>query len=85
MPRRIANALTLLSAVVCVLSAMVVGRSFFTSDGVWVRTGHQASGVVTAKARLHLFRHNRSGSKPFWFKYGSGDTAQLEVFWIIAA
>ena len=34
MPKRIANALTLLSAVVCVGSAMVVGRSLFRYDAV---------------------------------------------------
>ena len=32
MPKRIANGLTLLSAVVCVGSAMLVGRSFYRYD-----------------------------------------------------
>ncbi len=46
MPRRIANALTLVSAVVCVLSAMGVGRSFFCGYQVWTQGQIQASVAV---------------------------------------
>jgi hypothetical protein len=39
MPKRIANGLTLLSAVVCVGSALLVGRSWFRFDSVIVPIG----------------------------------------------
>jgi len=49
MPKRIANGLTLLSAVVCVGSALLVGRSFFLSDvlevSVWKSRGCRAVAI----------------------------------------
>src|SRR5688572_8582056 len=44
MPKRIANGLTLLSAVVCVGSALLVGRSFAYKDGVGIRAGPRSAG-----------------------------------------
>ncbi|HEV2293203.1 MAG TPA: hypothetical protein VGR35_05065 [Tepidisphaeraceae bacterium] len=48
MPRRLANGLTLLSAVVCVGSAMLVGRSFWRVDTVTVPVGRTTQGAIAA-------------------------------------
>jgi hypothetical protein len=55
MRRRVVNVLAVVSAVVCVLSLAVVGRSFFWLDSVVVPTGQNNScGVQTMDGQLVL-------------------------------
>ncbi len=55
MPRRVANALTLLSAVVCVGSLLLlVGRSFFLADTATVRIATTGAGAAVFTGDGHL-------------------------------
>ena len=64
MPKRIANGLTLLSAVVCVGSAMLVGRSLFQADEFFVPLGQEGGlWMGTLDGQLML------GSDPSTFNF----------------
>ena len=79
MLRRIANALTLLSAVVCVGSAMLVGRSFWRADQVWTTGRVQASiGTVDGLVILSVV-YNREADGVEVGGFRTHDSAQLRT------
>jgi hypothetical protein len=82
MPKRLANGLTLLSAVVCVGSAMLVGRSFFRSDFVRVPVGNENEcGAGTSPGQLVIWHD----PVPSYLRYDSADPAttrkDLDEIW----
>ena len=68
MPKRATNALTLLSVVVCVGSAMLVGRSFFRVDALTVPMGQQNSGGASTVNGTLMLSH---GPLPQQFRFWS--------------
>ena len=74
MPKRIANGLTLLSAVVCVGSAMLVGRSWFRMDGLAIPTSEEGC-VVFASCDAQLVVWNVPLPQPPGFS-----TAPVGIF-----
>jgi hypothetical protein len=86
MPKRIANGLTLLSAVVCVGSLALLTRSRFRVDGVTIPFNERAAmGAYTVDGRLLLW-HQRF-AKPTYARilYSNENAAQLRLgqgeFW----
>jgi hypothetical protein len=73
MPKRIANGLTLLSAVVCVRSALLVGRSWFRVDLVGTPLGQGHGGAYTLDGRLFLWQSRRV---PEFFHYYHSESAE---------
>ena len=87
MPKRIANALTLLSAVVCVGSALLVAGSWLWVNAVTIplEGGRSAIGAYAIDGRLHLW-HNRIGLRRFQrlgayfqFSHQTASAAQLRL------
>ena len=70
MPKRIANGLTLLSAVMCVGSAMLVGRSWLRADSVYVPIGQASVGVAITVDGTVMLLHATS-FRAFGFGYAS--------------
>lgn len=69
-----ANALTLLSAVVCVGSLMLVGRSFVRTDAVLISTVKEhVSSAATIDGQLWLV--HATGSDSFFYSYFSRSSA----------
>ena len=69
MPKRLANGLTLLSAVVCVGSAMLVGRSLVVTDAVTLPYWpDRQSTIVLVDGTLVVTHISRDGR----FEYGTG-------------
>ena len=77
MPKRLANGLTLLSAVVCVGSAMLVGRSFFWADSLWI-VGHVQIGITTIDGLGFVSARGRPAHKGTWlFRFDKKDSGML--------
>jgi hypothetical protein len=74
MPRRPLHVLSLVSAVVCVLSLVVVGRSFVRSDVVFVPIGHDSTCYFVSVHGQMALAHVRAYRD---FKYASVDTANV--------
>ena len=74
MPKRIANGLTLLSAVVCVGSALLVVRSFFLADSLYVPIGPARCCVaVTIDGAVMLLHELSFGG----FSHSTGSAAEV--------
>ena len=84
MPKRLANGLTLLSAVVCVLSAMLVGRSVFRMDSVFLPLGRERGGSIhVMDGRLFVARFPHGAD----YDYESRTTAEVRptLNWVWAS
>ncbi len=90
MPKRLANGLTLLSAVVCVASAMLVGRSFYREDQVYSYNAQNHVVAQTAYGQLFLRHHHPTfASKTPWWSWSVShrpvvskrDLAHLDSLW----
>ncbi|MDQ3441335.1 MAG: hypothetical protein M3478_13400 [Planctomycetota bacterium] len=90
MPRRMANVLTLVSAVVCVGSAMVVGRSFFREDQVYSSNAQNHVVAQTTCGQLFLRHHHPTfASKTPWWSWSVShrrvvsrrDLVDLDFLW----
>jgi hypothetical protein len=66
MRRRVINALTLVSAVVCVGSALLVGRSFFRVDVVRVPASPGSVGATAFDAKLILWESPIPGDRRYF-------------------
>jgi hypothetical protein len=82
MRRRVVNVLAGVSAVVCVLSLGVVGRSFFWSDALWVPIGqNNACGAGTFDGQVMLGHAPHSRRFEYFSESASEGGPALNVLW----
>jgi hypothetical protein len=82
MRRRVVNVLAVVSAVVCVLSLSLVGRSFVRADTLWVPIGQVNSYAATTREGIVALVHVRRNTE---FHYSSTspalERADYEAVW----